>query len=133
MASGGGAGKDGGGHEEVGKHPSTLISMSSLAWTYFNLGRLHEAEQLGRNMMETRKRVLGEEHPDTLINMDDLAATYKSLGRTIEGAVAMETMKRVLGEEHPSTLTSMVNLAATYDSLGRWNESEELGRTVVEV
>ena len=65
-------------------------------------------------VMETRKRVLGEEHPDTLVSMNNLVSTYWSQGRWKEaemlGVLVMETRKRVLGEEHPDTLTSIANL-----------------------
>ena len=65
-------------------------------------------------VMETRKRVLGEEHPDTLTSMYNLASTYRSQGRWKEAemleVLVMETRKRVLGEEHPDTLTSIAKL-----------------------
>ena len=66
-------------------------------------------------VVETMKRVLGEEHPDTLMSMSNLASTYRKQGRRKEAevleALVMETRKRVLGEEHPDTLLSMANLA----------------------
>ncbi|KAF1949884.1 hypothetical protein CC80DRAFT_598520 [Byssothecium circinans] len=40
--------------------------MANLASTYGNQGRWKEAEKLEVQVMETRKRVLGEEHPFTL-------------------------------------------------------------------
>ena len=41
------------------EHPDTLTSMANLALTYENQGRWKEAEKLGMQAMETRKRVLG--------------------------------------------------------------------------
>lgn len=38
--------------------------------------RWKEAEELEIQVMETRKRVLGEEHPDTLSSMANLALIY---------------------------------------------------------
>ena len=74
-------------------------------------------------VMETRKRVLGEEHPDTLNSMANLAATYSNQGRWTEAekiqVQVMEARRRVLGEEYLSTLTSMNNLAFTMKELGR--------------
>src|SRR4051812_2272258 len=74
-------------------------------------------------VMETRKRVLGQEHPSTLTSMANLASTYRNQGRWKEAeeldVKAMETRKRVLGQEHPDTLTSMANLAYTYKSQDR--------------
>ena len=62
-------------------------------------------------VMETRKRVLGEEHPDTLMSMDNLAFTYQSQGRWKEAemleVLVVETRKRVLGEEHPDSIANL--------------------------
>jgi hypothetical protein len=44
------------------EHPDTLTSMASLALTFWNQGRWKEAEELDVQVMETRKRVLGQEH-----------------------------------------------------------------------
>ena len=46
------------------EHPLKLASITNLALTYKNQGQLKEAEELEMQVMETRKRVLGEEHPD---------------------------------------------------------------------
>jgi len=103
---------------------------------YKDGGRWKEAEKLQMMVMETEKRVLGEEHPSTLTSMSNLASTYWNQGRWKEAEVlevlVMETMKRVLGEEHPSTLTSMSNLASTYWNQGRWKEAEVLEVLVME-
>ena len=59
-------------------------------------------------VMETRKRVLGDEHPDTLTSMANLAATYRNQGRW-NGAEELEvqvikTFKRVLRDEYLSNM-----------------------------
>ena len=81
-------------------------------------------------VIESRKRVLGEEHPDTLRGMANLAVMFQDQGRWNEAeklqVVVMETMKRILGDKHPDMLYSMANLAATYRSQGHWNEAERL-------
>lgn len=99
-------------------------------------GQWKEAEALELQVVEARKRVLGEEHPDTLVSMSNLATTYRSQGRWKEAEAielqVVEVRKRVLGEEHPDTLASMGNLAATYQSQGRCKEAELLALQVVE-
>ena len=47
--------------------------MANLASTYRNQGRWKEAEELDVQVIETRKRVLGQAHPDTLTSMNNLA------------------------------------------------------------
>jgi DNA polymerase III delta prime subunit len=105
-----------------------------LAWkcatTLSSDGRYEEAAVLQMQVMQTKKRVLGDEHPDTLNSMHDLAGTYASQGRWKEAeelqVQAMQIRKRVLSDEHPDTLKSMISLAETYASQGRWKEAEEL-------
>jgi tetratricopeptide (TPR) repeat protein len=93
-------------------------------------GYWKDAEKLEVQVMETRKKLLGEEHPDTLTSMANLASTYWNQGRWKEAeeleVEVMKTSKRLLGEEHPDTLTSMANLASTYWNQGQWKEAEEL-------
>ncbi|GKZ63602.1 hypothetical protein AnigIFM49718_001524, partial [Aspergillus niger] len=100
-------------------------------------GRWKEAEELGVQVLELRKRVLEPDHPSTLASMADLASTYWNQGRWKEAEElelqVLELRKRVLGSEHPSTLTSMANLASTYRHQGRWKEAEELDMQVMEV
>ncbi|ERF68964.1 hypothetical protein EPUS_08198 [Endocarpon pusillum Z07020] len=94
------------------------------------------AERIQLWVIETRKRVQGQEHPDTLISMNNLASTYLDQGQWKEaeelGMQTMEMRKRVLGQEHPHTLISMNNLVSTYMNQGRWKEAEELGMQTME-
>jgi len=110
--------------------------MTDFALIFSEAGRWKEAEELEVQVMETRKRVLGEEHPDTLTSIDSLASTYRNQGRWKEAeeleVQVMETRKRVLGEEHPDTLTSIGSLASTFWCQGRWKEAEELQVQVIE-
>src|SRR5260370_42566242 len=71
----------------------------------------------GGEVLEARRRILGEEHPDTLNSISNLARTLAAQGdlagaRRLEEPV-LEARRRILGEEHPDTLTSMDNLART--------------------
>ena len=69
-------------------------------------------------VMETRKRVFGQEHPDTLTSIANLASIYWNQGRWIEAeeleVKVMETRERPLGQEHSSTLASIANSVSTY-------------------
>ena len=78
--------------------------MVNLASTYWNQEWWKEAEELGVQVMEIMKKVLGVEHPHTLTNMANLASTYSSQKRLKEAeelqVQMMETMKKVLRAEH---------------------------------
>ncbi|KAJ7032979.1 hypothetical protein C8F04DRAFT_635348 [Mycena alexandri] len=107
-----------------------------IALVYTEGGHWNDAEVLEVAVVETSKRVLGEEHPDTLTRITNLALTYWNQGRWNDAealqVAVMEISKRVLGEEHPSTLTRISNLAATYLRQGHLNDAEVLGVAVVE-
>ncbi|KAF4999831.1 hypothetical protein FGRMN_2211 [Fusarium graminum] len=62
------------------EHPGSLTSKGNLAWMLFVRGKVWEAEELQIEVMETSKRVLGEEHPDTLLSMMHLSQTWMFLG-----------------------------------------------------
>ena len=99
-------------------------------------GRFNEAEGYFAEVMETRKRVLGQEHPSTLISIANLASTYQNQGCWKEAedldVQVMETSLRVLGQEHPDTLIRIANLALTYRNQGRWKKAEDLDVQVME-
>ena len=75
------------------------------ALAYYESGFFNEAEELQVQVLEIRKRVLGEEHPHTLVSMANLASTYAQRGRYDEAEELevrmLEITKRVLGKEHP--------------------------------
>ena len=66
-------------------------------------------------VVETRKRVLGEEHPDTLTSIANLAFTMREQGRVTEAirlmAECVQLHNRVLGPKHPYALSSATALA----------------------
>jgi tetratricopeptide (TPR) repeat protein len=121
---------------EDGMDNERLSLTSKCARTLSSDGRYKEAEELQVQVIETRKRVLGDEHPDTLASIANLASTYRNQGRWKEAeeleVQVIETRNRVLGDKHPDTLTSMANLASTYWNQGRWKEAEELEVQVLE-
>ena len=121
---------------EADHNVSAREAISTLAEVYACQGWWKEAEELQVQVMETRKRVLGQEHSDTLLSMGSLAVAYLNQGRWKEAeeleVQVMETRKRVLGQEHPHTLMSMGSLALGYQNQGRWKEAEELQVQVME-
>lgn len=91
------------------EYPDRLAGTGKMRWKYKIL------EDLFVQVIETRKRLIGEKHPSTLTSMAKLASTYRNQRRWEEAeelfVQVIETQKRVLGEEHPDTLTSMAELA----------------------
>ncbi|KAK7016816.1 hypothetical protein R3P38DRAFT_3561726 [Favolaschia claudopus] len=116
--------------------PMDLGISEWLAYIAARQGRWSDLELLHSTVLDTRKRLLGEEHPDTLRSMNNLASTYSNQGRWSDAeeleVKVLEARKGLLGEEHPDTLLSMNNLASTYSKQGRWTEAEELRVKVLE-
>src|SRR3954451_23438227 len=85
-------------------------------------GRRPEALRLTEQVVEARRRTLGEEHPDTLNSMHNLAVYFSEAGRRPEALrlteQVVEPRRRTLGEEHPDTLNSMHNLAVRFSEAG---------------
>ncbi len=102
--------------------------MSNLQAIYLAQRRYKEAEPIANEVMQIRRRVLGEEHPDTLRSAHNLAAIYGSLGRYREAehlfAGARNGRRRVLGENHPDTLFTQLRLASVLRDQRRYNEAE---------
>ena len=100
-------------------------------------GDWKNAEQLGVQVVNIRKKVLGAKHPNTLRAMGNLAATYLNQGRWNEAeqvnVQVMDMSKKVLGAEHPNRLVTMGNLATTYLHQRRWNEAEQLEIQVMDM
>ncbi|KAB8255448.1 Tetratricopeptide repeat-domain-containing protein [Aspergillus pseudonomiae] len=84
--------------------------MTNLASTYRHQGRCKEAEELGLQVMELRKQVLGPEHPGTLTSMANLAYTWNLLGKAQDALALMEKCvelrRNVLGPDNPHTISS---------------------------
>ena len=95
---------------------------AELAATYWHHGRWKEAEALGVRVIETTKRVLGEEHPDTLTSMNNLAFTLKDQSRDAEAiSLTRRCCKlgmQVLGPGYPHTEASL-------EALHEWEGGED--------
>ena len=82
--------------------------MNNYAILLEKTGRMEEAEGMYRQVLEGRRKVLGEEHVDTLMSMNRLAALLMQTGRMEEAEgmfrQVLEVRRKVLGEDHPHTL-----------------------------
>ncbi|RYP42629.1 hypothetical protein DL768_010304 [Monosporascus sp. mg162] len=114
-----------------------ITDMNNLAVVLDNQGKYDEAEQMHRQTLELKEKVLGREHPDTLASMNNLALIWDSQGKYDEAEQmhrqTLELKEKVLGREHPSTLRSMNNLALVLDSQGKYDEAEQMHRQTLEL
>lgn len=69
--------------------------MANLVILYSDVFRLEDALVLQESILETRKRVLGEDHPNTLRHMANLTSSYSAMGRTSDALPLMESTLKV--------------------------------------
>ncbi|KAG8818906.1 hypothetical protein FRC18_012275 [Serendipita sp. 400] len=113
---------------------TTLDSMAMLSNSYYSLGKVQEALQLDKEVLQKQKQLFGPDHLDTLMAMNNLAGSYQSLGRVQEALPLQEEVfqkrKQLLGPDHLDTLIAMHNLAVSYRSLGREQEALQIREEV---
>ena len=99
-------------------------------WLLDEQGYSNEAEKLEIQVLNARKKILGEDHPETILAMENLASTYSNLGKYTEAEKAqiqvLDAKNKIVGEEHPDTLIAMGGLASIYSHQGKYTKAEEL-------
>jgi tetratricopeptide (TPR) repeat protein len=117
--------------------PFTLRIKQDLAGVYRDMGKFSRAADLGHEVMDMWKKLVGEEHPDTIISINNLAVTLSNKRHFSEAAdlqrQALVIQKKVLGTEHRDTLTTMMNLAVTLSYQGKYTEAIDLERKTLEI
>ena len=110
---------------------------AELASNADNAGQYNEAINYQKNVVEIRKKVLGEEHPDYAKSLNNLAYYNYNIGKYAEAirleTIAIDIYKNVLGEENPDYVTSLNDLAVYYYALGKYAEAIRFGTRVAEI
>lgn len=108
----------------------TLRVMSDLSSVYRGQGRLKEAEEMLKELLDIRLRLLGPNHLDTLHASVNYARILRDQGYIDKAAELLAQMlevhKSVLGQGHPQTLVAMCGLAVTQERRGYKKEALEL-------
>jgi len=106
--------------------------LSNVGWCFKVNGKYAEAEQMLRQTLMLKEKVLDKEHPSTLGSMNNLAIVLDSQGKYEEAEqMHRQTLmlnKKMLGEKHPSTLDSMNNLAVVLHNQEKYEEAEQMHR-----
>ena len=126
---------------EITGHPGAVEDVAAaahLAARYLGArGRYQEAEQLFRQVLAARERVLGDAHADTLATRNEVAWMLGQQGRYKEAEElyrqVLAARERVLGDAHPNTLTTRSAVAWMLGERGQYQEAEQLYRQVLEV
>lgn len=108
----------------------------ALGVSYWQLGRLEDADMHLPAVVEIRRKTLGPDHIDTLRAMVNLASLRMAQGRHREAEellrAAAEGFTRTVGEDHLLTLGALSNLAVLLSRHGPAEETLHLKRRVYE-
>jgi len=80
------------------EHPSSLTSVSNLAWLLEVQGKHEELEQMYQRAVEGSDKLLGMEHPDTLIGVNNLTLVTAKARQVQGGGADKPTSPRGEGE-----------------------------------
>jgi tetratricopeptide (TPR) repeat protein len=98
--------------------------------------RHDESERMLREVLETRRRVLGAEHPDTMVSTSQLAGTLLQEGRSADAEKMLREIlaiqRRTLDPDNPDMAISMYNLACVLARGGRRAEAISLLREAID-
>ena len=126
---------------EITSNPGIAANMTGaahIAAQYLGArGRYDEAEQLFRQVLVERERVLGNAHPDTLATSNEVAWMLAEQGRYEKAEElyrqVLDGREQVLGDDHPDTLSTRSSVAWMAGERGRFEEAEKLYRQVLAV
>ena len=123
--------------EQLGPdHRTTLLASTSLARLLEDQGKLDEAEEIFRQLVDINQRFRDDRMDEYLTSMQNLASCYLTQVRYEEAESIQrqvyEWRNRELGSEHSATLTAANVLGQTWTYLGRHEEAEDLLRRTLE-
>jgi CHAT domain-containing protein/tetratricopeptide (TPR) repeat protein len=93
-------------------------------------GKYAEAQPLLEKMLETYRRLLGDDHPDTCDCYNNVAHFLWAQGKYAQAQPlyekALEGHRRLLTDEHPITARTLDNLASNFDAQGKYAQAQPL-------
>ena len=90
-----------------------------------------------KQVLEIRKKTLGEAHPDYVISLKNLGKLYWNMGDYTAAEPyykqVLEIRKKTLGENHPDYVMSLNNLGILYDEMGDYKSAEPYYKQALEI
>jgi tetratricopeptide (TPR) repeat protein len=115
----------------------TLAMKSNLGSIQGDLARYSNAESTLRQVLQQRRRLLGENHPQVATSTMRLAFLLEREGAYAESEIlereALTRFQRAVGDQHFDYLIVQGNLAALLQETGRTAEAEALFRRIIAI
>jgi hypothetical protein len=106
--------------------------MNNLATVYLNRRKLPESEKLYTKVLETQRKVLGEQHPDTLTSMGNLGSSFLSQRKfaqaeslLVSSYEGMLQRAATAPESRPAAEEAGKRIVQLYQSWGRPDKAAE--------
>ncbi len=116
---------------------TSMLIRHNMALIRYDQGSLADAIEIAREVLESQRRVLGDNHSETLSTLRMLGGFLQADAQFVEAEVllreAQQRCQETLGDEHPDTLTATNNLALLLEQIGQWQEAERLLRRLVRI
>ncbi len=110
------------------QHADTISSLASSAELFLERGKLPEAEQHAREVVDTLKRALSSDDSAIGAARSVLGGTLLAQGRASEAEAhfyaSLEAWRRARGNNDPQTLVALQNLGGVFMEMGRYQEAE---------
>jgi tetratricopeptide (TPR) repeat protein len=123
--------------EEGRKAMASVGEFEAKAGAARDRAQFAEAERLSRELLEIRRRWLGEKHPDTAESYNSVAMTLNAQGKFAAAQPlaerALEINRRLLTDDHPRTASSYDTLAESLFVQGKFAAAQSLSEKVLEV
>jgi tetratricopeptide (TPR) repeat protein len=113
----------------------TIAAIDFLSDIYCAMGRYDDMIRLMEQVVEKRRKVLGEWHDKTWDARCDLAYALEKLGRHQEAEVRRQEAERyrvMRLEDFLDTITALGNIAADHENQGRYDKAVELRQEALE-
>jgi tetratricopeptide (TPR) repeat protein len=116
-------------NEETGEWAQLLNNTGWYAWRQ---GLFTQAENMVREALEIRKKILDPDDSSTLLTATLLGSILSDLGKYREAELmdrqTLARREKLFGSDNPSTLASMGNLALVLNNQGKFEEAESINR-----
>jgi tetratricopeptide (TPR) repeat protein len=115
----------------------TLTLMSNWGNVLSDLALYSQAEQVLREVLDRRRKLLGDNHPQVPLGTMNLAWVLALEGVYAESEAkslaALDGLRRTVGPEHSNFIAATNNLGRMYLEIGRPKEAETCFRSALEV
>jgi CHAT domain-containing protein len=117
------------------EYPATIAALSQVGWCLGQQRRFTEEEEVYRQVLALREKLLGPDHDDTAAALEDMRSTLSEQRKLAEaeefGRRALEILEKTHGLEYPATLSALRGIGWVRGQMRRYAEQEEVYRQVL--